>query len=138
VDLLNGRINRSTYWLGLVIIMSVFVLLRVAGVRASVSEVVLVCLAVPRLHDVGRSGWWAGAAFAFELAAMVLVFVVGLASNASTVFVNDGLGIVVLIVLGAMGVLGFWPGSQSENRFGPPPAVGISFRPLFGGVKPSR
>jgi uncharacterized membrane protein YhaH (DUF805 family) len=128
---LNGRLNRSTYWLCLILIVAMLVLLRLAHFQASVSEVVLIGVAVPRLHDVGRSGWWAVVAFGVEIAAMILVGVASVVSKSPMVLVRDELGVVALLLFGALGVLGLWPGSRSENRFGPPPGLGIHWR-AFG------
>src|SRR5215204_881364 len=55
---LKGRMNRATYWLGLAVGLAVFALLRIFMKDASINEVVLLILAIPRLHDTGRSGWW--------------------------------------------------------------------------------
>jgi uncharacterized membrane protein YhaH (DUF805 family) len=70
---------------------------------------------IPRLHDIGRSGWWAVG---------VLAFVAGAVAAASTV------GALMVPPMRYLGVrleaalilwLGVAEGEAVENRFGPPP-----------------
>lgn len=68
-----------------------------------------------RLHDVGRSGLW-------NLAPVPLVFLaVMLQQTAPGVSALAGMGIIGLTL-----VILYWcviPGSQNENRYGPPPQL---------------
>lgn len=63
----EGRINRKPYWMGLLVLMGTsFVIQILAGVAQSpaigyLSIVILVpavMMAIKRLHDRGRSGWF--------------------------------------------------------------------------------
>lgn len=70
---------------------------------------------VRRLHDVGRSGWWALLAQLWPIALLLtpisleLLELVGMAT-----------GLAVTIAIGAV------PGSRGENRFGPPPPTRLA------------
>jgi uncharacterized membrane protein YhaH (DUF805 family) len=119
---LQGRMNRVRYWLALAAIAAVyaaFVALPHSG-NISISEGVLVALAIPRLHDLGLSGWIAAGAFGVEIVCAILVFValpVGLAAEA--------MGVVALVIAALLVTLGSIPGQKAENRFGAPPRPGI-------------
>jgi uncharacterized membrane protein YhaH (DUF805 family) len=123
LDFLKGRTNRATYWLGLGIGFGVLALIRIIMRDASINEVLLLILAIPRLHDIGRSGWWvlASLGLTFGAAALCLAFIpaedIGLA-----------LGAVVLGLLALLAWLGVVPGQADENRFGPRPRSGVDFR----------
>src|SRR5690606_7958446 len=84
---LDGRIGRRAFWLGFVVVVAALfvadLLVRALGVADAVAITLLVELGYPlvailvkRLHDRGRSGWWAallaaplGAALVAALAA---------------------------------------------------------------------
>src|ERR1700741_4457841 len=68
-SLTRGRINRATYWLCLTAIAAIFAaILAFTDRRVPYGELVLIVLCVPRLHDIGRSGWWVGGVFIAEIA----------------------------------------------------------------------
>ncbi len=120
---LNTRTNRATYWASAVLVAALYALLNVLlPTRSSVSEVVLVILCVPRLHDIGRTGWLVLAPLALEIAAAVGLFILP-QDDGYVVF-----GVAVLIILGAMVWLGVIPGEPEANRFGDPPPPGVQFR----------
>jgi uncharacterized membrane protein YhaH (DUF805 family) len=124
LDFLKGRMNRATYWLAIGIGLAVFLLLRVLmRGDASINEVVLIILAVPRLHDIGRSGWWVLAPIAFELGTVAL----GLAFLTPEGFAVAA-GLLTLATLALLLWLGVVPGQPNENRFGPAPPAGLDFR----------
>ncbi len=65
----RGRINRATYWVSLVAVIAVFtIVIAFTEMRMPYGEAVLILLCVPRLHDIGRSGWWAGGLIIAEIA----------------------------------------------------------------------
>jgi len=121
---LKGRTNRATYWLA----VGVCVLLYGAiyyfdGGHLSVSEVVLLIVAIPRLHDIGKSGWWAGGIFLAEFA------VVGLALTLLPLEeARIATGIFTLMVAALMIWLGCIPGQTFANRFGEPPEPGFLWK----------
>src|SRR5689334_16993683 len=60
----KGRINRAPYWIGFIILNSVFGLLERSPnpgviVLWTVAFYVSCCLVIGRLHDLDRTGWWA-------------------------------------------------------------------------------
>ncbi len=76
-----------------------------------------------RLHDVGRTGWWAaGVLIAFELVAVLALF------KSIPLEVAGG---VYIVVLGLVILLGAVPGTPGPNKFGNPPRRGVAN--LFAG-----
>jgi hypothetical protein len=88
-------------------------------VKGGFNEIILVLLAVPRLHDIGKSGWWAGGVF---LAEIVLATVAALLLPAQ--FAMMPLAIFVVIVFGLLIWLGTIPGQPGANKYGEPPRFG--------------
>src|SRR5450432_3628944 len=106
MNFLKGRTNRAGYWVGLAtIVVLVALLMRFAPSDAHVSEAVLVILAIPRLHDIGRTGWWVLAGIGVEVAGLVVVFLV----LPPPLFLG-GAGVVTLVILALMVWLGAIPG----------------------------
>jgi uncharacterized membrane protein YhaH (DUF805 family) len=106
----RGRVNRADYWsvtllavlwstaatpelIGLVARPPAAVLL-VLGITALVIGLINLATTVKRLHDVGRTGWFA-----------------------LITFIPYGIGYFALLIW-----LGFTKGSPEPNRFGPSPA----------------
>lgn len=120
-----GRINRTTYWALVAMIVAITVIARLLiGDTARVSEVVLLWIAVPRLHDIGRSGWWAGGVLGIEVAGVIVTLV----TQPSLAGVQLAAGIFVLLLGVLMIVLGCLPGEPEANDYGdaPPPGFGSS------------
>jgi uncharacterized membrane protein YhaH (DUF805 family) len=124
MQFLKGRANRATYWLGLAIAAAAYIILNLmSSKQVAVSEVILIFIAVPRLHDVGMSAWWAGGAFLLEIAIAVISFV--------TLSPEAALAVLGLFTIGVAGLLiwlGAVPGQPFANRFGEPPASGLQFK----------
>jgi uncharacterized membrane protein YhaH (DUF805 family) len=91
--------------------------------HAAVSEVVLLFLCVPRLHDIGLSGWWFGGALLLEIAVVAASFILLPLAQAPI-----PIGIFVLVAAVALIWLGTKPGEPGANRFGEPPSPGLSFK----------
>jgi len=88
--------------------------------------VILLC--VPRLHDIGRSGWWAGGLIVAEIAVVACALIALPEDSAMLV-----LGLFAIVVAILLAVLGAMPGQARANRFGGVPAPGLSFgRPAEG------
>jgi uncharacterized membrane protein YhaH (DUF805 family) len=115
----RGRINRATYAAFLAAYVAVFAIAVALQFRIP-GEVLLALICVPRLHDLGRSGWWFGVAVLLE----VVVVVAGLA-----IMKMPGISAFAgLVALAAPAiVLAFIPGQQAANRFGSVPTSGVSF-----------
>jgi uncharacterized membrane protein YhaH (DUF805 family) len=88
-----------------------------------VSEVALVFLCVPKLHDIGRSGWFVLIGVALELAGLVIGFSFFSLETAKAVT-----GVAVLAMAGLLVWLGTVRGDPNANRWGDPPPSGIQFR----------
>ena len=123
---LKGRTNRATYWLSLgVIAVLVAIAALVFHAPVKISEVVLIWVCVPRLHDIGRSGWIAAGVFLAEIVVAIgSVFLFSDPDMAAAM-----LGVMVLAIAGLLIWLGCIPGDRIVNDFGDPPARGIGFRP---------
>lgn len=121
---LGGRMNRATYWSCIGFMVTVVGALYVfGGIQPRISEVVLVLLVVPRLHDIDRSGWIAAGIFALEIT-IVLALSAWLDDEE---LVLEGLGFVALAIAVLLIWLGIIPGDQYGNRYGEAPRPGVSF-----------
>ena len=123
-----GRINRPTYFLCLAILVTVYALLiHFMAKPPHIAELLAVLIAVPRLHDIGKSAWWAGAAIAAELIVVfgALPFAIG-ANNTNIVLIAGGL--FVFAALGLMTLLGCIRGQEGVNKYGEAPPPGVSFK----------
>ena len=116
--------NRATYWsvLGL---MVVFVIAVAAfGFRTPrIAEGLLIFLCVPRLHDLGKSGWWVLIPLGIELVALIVAMAAVTPDEAGLIF-----GGVLLVVVGFVVVLGLIPGQPHANRFGELPKYLFAFK----------
>lgn len=145
----NGRINRAQYWtIGIAVGFVSFLLIaalflmtglsldstREEAVRALMGfllALIPVCgamtwistaLQVKRFHDRGQSGFWALLPLGLALPVMVGVVIL--------------LPVLWLVQVGFLINLGFMPGTQGDNRFGPPPgAPGSAGSPSSGPAK---
>jgi uncharacterized membrane protein YhaH (DUF805 family) len=120
--------NRAMYGLFLGIILLLYVgISLLASKPPSMSEVVLIFLAVPRLHDIGKSGWFVLIGLAVEVAAIAVMVSLPLEQARGIV------GLASLTIVGLMIVLGVIPGSPDSNRWGEPPEPGLSFKSVTTG-----
>ena len=117
----EGRSNRATYWTAIAVIVALMVAVTLwAGKPPHIAEIVLIFVGVPRLHDIGKSGWLVLWPLGLELVGGIGALIFLPRETALQV-----LGVVMLIIAGLMIWLGCIPGQDSENRFGAPPASGI-------------
>jgi len=121
---MRGRINRATYWLLLGGFAAFYVIVSMIGVRPPrIGEGLLIFLCVPRLHDLGKSGWWVVIPLSIELGA-VIVAIAAFSGEEGYVL----LGGAALIIAGFIVVLGLIPGQPRANRFGEPPKSIFAFK----------
>lgn len=133
-----GRMRRRYYWLvllGTMLLTSVTVarpmaiatinipvLAALFGVVATFVHYIHFCIVAKRLHDMGRSAWWSLIA--------VASFAVSIAAERFAPAFWDGFRVVVSdwgafhaisapIWFAFWAWVGFWPGQQEDNRFGP-------------------
>jgi uncharacterized membrane protein YhaH (DUF805 family) len=117
-----GRVNRACYWLGLAMTISTLVAINMLSSEpVRISEAILAIFCVPRLHDIGRSGWWLLAPLALEVGGGI----------ASAVYLPPETmeAAPALVIVGFLIWLGAVPGEVKANRFGDPPPPGLQFRP---------
>jgi uncharacterized membrane protein YhaH (DUF805 family) len=123
---LKGRTNRTTYWFSLgVVAVLVMIVTLVFHKPVKISEAVLILVCVPRLHDIGRSGWIAAWVFLAE----IVVAVGGVFLIPDPEIAAAALGVMVLVIAGLLIWLGCIPSEGGANRFGDPPKSGIDVRP---------
>ena len=121
---LGTRMNRATYWmcLGSIVVLALFLTFALEKKSGYVSEVILVLMCVPRMHDLGRSGWIICGIFS-----AYLLLVVTLVSALDLETAQISLGIINLVITGLLLWLGIIPGQPAANSYGEPPKPGISF-----------
>jgi uncharacterized membrane protein YhaH (DUF805 family) len=116
----DGRISRGPWWLadGLLLALSA-VYETVAGPAVKLASFWLVypallffatCVCSKRLHDRGRSGWWA----ALVLGGFLAVWPMPRAASAI---------VAAPVLVWTLVELGLMPGEQGANRFGPSPGA---------------
>jgi uncharacterized membrane protein YhaH (DUF805 family) len=115
----KGRTNRAVYWFTVAILAGLAGVFSVVRLNPTISEIVFILLAAPRLHDIGRSAWWVMVGVGLEVAGLVL----GLATGQLLL----GPGLATLSIFGLMIWLGSVPGEAVANRFGEAPKPGLSF-----------
>lgn len=115
---LAGRAGRREYWLYVGLLVIAGLILRYAPPIVPLAfNAILILVQVRRLHDLGRSGWWAAWATLAPLILGVLLFYV--AGEEIATLVGVVLELILVILIGA------WPGDPEANRFGPPPPFGM-------------
>ena len=121
---LPNRTNRATYWLsiGVIAVTLLLISLLFPG-DAQVSEALLVMLCIPRLHDLGCTGWLVLAPLLLEVGSMIATLTLLPLEEAKAV-----MGVVVLIIAGLVGLLGAIPGQILPNQFGDPPPRGLTWK----------
>ena len=112
---LGSRAGRREYWLWVVPLLMLTVGL-VAWGKAPLyllASIAILLIWVRRLHDLGRSGWWALAINgASNLTGLALAAIL---PGPAGMFLGALANLAPLIALGAL------PGQPHANRFGPPP-----------------
>ena len=119
------RMNRTTYWVCLALLavwalFAAFVLHKTGGF---IDEFVVAAVCVPRLHDMGKSGWIVGAVLVGYLA-----FVLIMATSLNADLISASAGIVAIGMAFVLVYLGLTPGDPGENRYGEQPSPGINLR----------
>jgi uncharacterized membrane protein YhaH (DUF805 family) len=122
-----GRINRPTYFLALVILTVIWTLMGIFQVRGP-GEFLILMLTIPRLHDIGKSGWWAaGGILAVTVIALIGAFTLpGILHDDD--LVGAAGGVLVLVVMAVFVGLGCVRGQDGVNKYGEPPPPGVSFK----------
>jgi uncharacterized membrane protein YhaH (DUF805 family) len=120
----SGRMNRKAFWLSFLLCIALYGVMNYFSTQPiGVSEAVLAILCVPRLHDIGKSGWYVLIGVGVEAA--------GLGIGFSFFPMEEAMGIAglaTLVIFGLMAWLGAIPGDPNPNRWGEPPVAGLSFK----------
>src|SRR3989338_515667 len=85
-------------------------------------ELLLAFIIVPRLHDLGRSGWYVLAILLIEIVGLVVIL-----SQMPFDQTSVGIGIMAIVMFVLAIGLGLVPGQAGPNRFGKQPAPGIQW-----------
>lgn len=129
---LDGRIGRRAFWLGFVATLACIaiaeLMTRVLGLGLVVMLALiypLIAVLVKRLHDRGRSGWWAvllAAPLGASALAAVVARILGLGQagieRTATLGIWIGVGVIAAVAIVELGLRRGHPG-YSEH--GPPP-----------------
>lgn len=113
---IGGRANRKSYWLWMGPIFAILFLSGLLGIPGLelVFGLPMLFVWIRRLHDLGRTGWWAP----------LINIVIGIAGWLETGVTSPGGegGIVQgLFSLAALIILGALPGQGRVNAYGPQP-----------------
>jgi len=121
MNIFKGRTNRAWFGLllGLVIVL-IGAINTFSDTPSSIGEIVLIILAVPRLHDIGKSGWFVLIGVAAEIVGIVLMLFFSLEQMRGIVALTS------LVLLGLMIWLGFIPGEPGPNQWGEAPEPGLT------------
>jgi uncharacterized membrane protein YhaH (DUF805 family) len=137
----TGRSNRQEYWISVALLIVVAFALTALHMESASAAITIMWVItwIRRLHDVGRSGWYALLPIALMIVAVTLGFVIGgqpfinaLAAietmRADVAIPDRVLYLIVAVGLAAIIVqfgftiwLGAKKGDAGNNRFGTPP-----------------
>lgn len=116
---LDARGGRTEYWAGAGLVLAIRIAARLIGLKiAWITVAPLMHLQIRRLHDIGRSGWWALPILLVPFAECAAVIQLGHGTPIARALglIVEGLQTLVLVIW-----LGALPGDAEENRYGPPP-----------------
>ncbi len=123
--LYNHRMNRKTYLINLAgFVVGVMILLQFMD-RPGPTEFLFSLLAVPRLHDIGRSGWWYLALIGLEFGVLLGTLAAG--GSTATLFQAGGAFVIFALIL--LVVLGLIKGEPDANEWGSPTGDGYVWKP---------
>jgi uncharacterized membrane protein YhaH (DUF805 family) len=114
----RGRAGRREYWMQILLLFIIsyglgFVPPAPRLWLTLLLTLMLMFIQVRRVHDLGRSGWWAVAATVVP--AVLIVPVMRVASLGVTMVTAIFLELILLLAIGVP------PGDADDNLFGPPP-----------------
>jgi len=117
------RTNRATYAVSLAIFVVVVAILMGTWGKPGPTEVIAAFIVIPRLHDIGRSGWWYVPLALGSLAAVLVGFQFGGLEGGQIAG-----GLYVLFALALLALLALIPGQPIANKWGESPDSGISWK----------
>ena len=116
----NYRMNGRTFAVSSAVLVVAYTAMLAFTDRPPGIDVLASFIVVPRLHDVGRSGWWYLSVLPVELALVGLGMWLGGSDGIAL-----GAVLFVLLFFLLMIVLTLIPGELGANRWGDPPPRGI-------------
>lgn len=139
----NGRLRRSHFWIGFLIIFGANLVLNFIPFIGAVISLALIwpnlAISVKRLHDMGKTGWLVAIPYALSFAlgiAAAVMMVAGIAASGmdESYYENNPMaalsmmgpafgifGIIMLVNLAFLLWVGITDSQKGENRFGPNP-----------------
>jgi uncharacterized membrane protein YhaH (DUF805 family) len=136
----SGRINRAKFWIAVLVYVIVNIVMSLiqyalgsfgailAGLVAIAIFISGIAVALKRLHDRNRPGWWL---VIFYVAPVVLAVLASVLAVAGLVSEGDGTGVgifasILYLAAGAIGIwafveLGCLRGTVGPNQYGPDP-----------------
>jgi len=139
----NGRLRRSHFWIGFLIIFGASLVLGWIPFLGALISLALIwpnlAISVKRLHDMGKSGWLVLVPFGINVVLMIIAGVMMVGSIAASggdadYYENNPTAALALMgpAVGLIGVsflvglafllwIGLTDGQKGENRFGPNP-----------------
>jgi uncharacterized membrane protein YhaH (DUF805 family) len=109
---LAGRAGRREYWVTVAFLLAISFALPAPPLFRAAFLAILVIAQVRRVHDFGRTGWWAAAATVAPLLCLPVLLV---ATEEDVLLMGAGLSLILMVAIGAI------PGDRNPNRFGAPP-----------------
>ena len=120
--MLDGRINRLSFWALMVPCMVLPAVLAMVGFEFSGAWIPTAAVCALRLHDLGRTGKWVLVPLILQFIATIVLFSIVPSHQISVVFFAIS-GVTLLVVAW----LGSEPGEPTSNAWGGPTAPGFSF-----------
>ncbi|WP_339913285.1 DUF805 domain-containing protein [uncultured Brevundimonas sp.] len=137
----EGRIRRSHFWIGWLILLGVSVVAGWIPILGGLIALVLIwpnlAIAVKRLHDMGQTGWLVAIPWVVTIVALVVgIGTIGFSAitNATALDNEDPaaifallapamgmMAVICLVNLGFLLWIGLSSGTTGDNRFGPDP-----------------
>jgi uncharacterized membrane protein YhaH (DUF805 family) len=120
---LFGRINRARYWAYVTAALALCTIVWIFSPTGPYFSVFTMFICVPRLHDIGRSGW-----FALGFSSAEIELATQLFPYRPPPFIEvptAGTMVLAAVVVGAFIWLGVIPGQPGANKFGPPCPPGL-------------
>ena len=138
----RGRIGRASWWIASCVLMAIgFAVLSAIGKNIVLAVVLallgllivysLLAVAVKRLHDRNKRGWWV---LLFALAPIMLASTVSAFDEELDPILNYAAWAIVLVLaLWALLEFGLMPGTAGLNRYGPDPFARLRADPRQSG-----
>jgi uncharacterized membrane protein YhaH (DUF805 family) len=126
-----GRINRATYWVYLIAVGGAAAAASIFLREGPYFSLIVVLVCPLRLHDLGRTGWFALGIWlvALQVEEQVLPYRPPPLIEAPT-GINIVLAAALIVVLVGLGAI---PGQPGANKFGPPSRPWLKGQPVGAG-----